>query len=201
MITSAIFDVDGVIIKRELYFSERLMRDRGIAAEKVMPFFKEVFPLCVVGKADLKEELLKCLPAWDWSGSVDEFLAYWFGSETDVNIALLEHVKDLRTRGIRCYLYTNNERYRTEYIWNTLNLKNSFDGIFSSGETGYRKSEQEFWETVYERLGRPKKRDIVVWDDNADDLQAVKDLGFRGERYTDFNSYAQRMAWLMIWAA
>lgn len=146
-----------------------------------------------MGKADLKEELSKCLPVWGWSGSVDEFLAYWFGSETDMDEALLGHIQTVRARGVRCYLYTNNEKYRIEYIWNALGLKNSFDGIFSSAEIGWRKSQREFWEAVYERLGKPEKRGIIAWDDDKEDLKAAESFGFQSELYTSFDSYVNRM--------
>lgn len=197
MTSLVIFDVDGVVIRRDRYFSDRLMRDYGVSAEQVMLFFKEVFPLCVVRKADLKEELPKYLSLWGWSGSVEEFLSYWFESETDVNTRLLEHIENLRTQGVGCYLYTNNERYRADYIWNTLSLKEYFDGIFASGKIGFRKSEPEFWETVFEHLGKPEKQNMIIWDDDRNDLEALKSFGFQAELYTDFDSYQYRMESLL----
>ncbi len=60
MITTIIYDADGVLIHGE-YFTYYLERDYGIGREKTKVFFEGVFMECIVGKKDLREEL----PLWE----------------------------------------------------------------------------------------------------------------------------------------
>lgn len=193
MIKAIIFDTDGTIIHREMYFSERFSKEFNVPLEKILPFFKNEFQLCLVGKADLKVELQKYLPLWGWTKSVDELLAYWFTNESDVDKGLIESVKQLRTRGFKCYLDTNNDKYRTQYLLDNLGLKNLFDGIFSSAELGYLKPQNGFWAAIHDRLGKPAKPEVLVWDDDEKNVESAKSFGFQSELYLGFDSYQSRM--------
>jgi putative hydrolase of the HAD superfamily len=73
---------------------------------------------------------------------VQEFLEYWFKVENKVDARLLREVDQLRTAGIRSFLATNQERYRTEYISREMGLSDHFDGIFSSAFVGYLKQDR-----------------------------------------------------------
>ena len=54
MIKAVLFDVDGVVIKKHGYFSDRYALDYNIPKDKVMHLFKTEFGECTTGKADLK---------------------------------------------------------------------------------------------------------------------------------------------------
>src|SRR5581483_7257701 len=131
MIRVLLFDVDGVLANGE-QFSKRLARDYGVTAEMTASFFNGSFLECLVGNADLKQELISHLKQWGWHGSVDEFLHYWFISEHVIDEPLVNRVQQLRQKGIRCYLATNQEQYRTAYILHEMGFADAFDGIFSS---------------------------------------------------------------------
>ena len=57
-----LLDADGLVINGER-FSDRLRRDHGIPWETLKPFFDGPFAACKLGKADLKTELGKVIPA------------------------------------------------------------------------------------------------------------------------------------------
>ena len=109
MIKTIIFDTDGMVAHREMYFSQRFSKEFGVPMEKVLSFFKNEFQLCLIGKADLKNELAKYFGQWGWKKSVEELLLYWFTNESNLDKKMLESVKNLRSKGISCYLDTNNE--------------------------------------------------------------------------------------------
>ncbi len=188
-----IYDTDGMVLQREMYFSERLSRDFGIPLETILPFFKNEFQLCLVGKADLKEELKKYVEAWQWSKSIDELLAFWFSSESTLNPDMLASVKQLRERGIRCYLDTNNEKYRVQYITETLGFNKLFDGVFASSAIGFKKPQPEFWQAIANGLGNPGKGQVIVWDNEEKNITSAKAFGFQAELYTDFAAYEERL--------
>ncbi len=193
MVKAILFDTDGMIIHREMYFSERFSKTFGVPIEKILPFFKNEFQLCLTGKADLKQELTHYLSEWKWKRSVGDLLLFWFGHENKIEQKLLEHIASLRTRKVQCYLDTNNEKYRVQYLLDVVGLKDHFDGVFSSSEIGSLKSQPEFWSLVYKRLGVPEKSAVVVWDDETVNVEAAKDFGFHTELYSDFQAYENRM--------
>lgn len=183
MINTIIFDIDGVVLHREMYFSERFSKEFKIPIEKILPFFKNEFQLCLIGKADLKNELNKYTKQWDWQRSVDELIHFWFENENKIDQEILEIVKSLKDKGIKCYLSTDNEKYRVEYILNNLNLKKYFDGIFSSSEFGFSKSQQEFWSEIYKKLNILDKKEILVLDDDIININSANLFGFNSKLY------------------
>lgn len=197
MIKTVIFDTDGMVIHREMYFSQRFSKEFGVPMEKVLPFFKNEFQLCLAGKADLKEELAKYLDQWGWKKSVEELLSYWFANESNLDKKMLENVKNLRNKSIVCYLGTNNEKYRVQYLFENLGLKNFFDGVFSSAELGFLKPQPEFWSVIHDHLGRPDKSEVLVWDDDEENVESAKSFGFHSEFYSDPDAYENRMKLLI----
>lgn len=125
-IKAVIFDTDGMIIRSERYFSQRFSDEFDIPMEKILPFFKNEFQLCLVGKADIKTELKKYIKEWGCKKSADDLLAYWFEYESKTDEKMLESIKVLRNNGIKCYLHTNNEKYRVQYLLDKVGLKNFF---------------------------------------------------------------------------
>jgi putative hydrolase of the HAD superfamily len=188
-----LFDTDGVIIQREMYFSQRFSEEFGVPLEKILPFFKQEYQLCIVGKADIRVELSKYVIEWGWKKTVDELLAYWFSHESKINEQMLKEVKVLRNTGVRCYLHTNNEKYRSKYLFEKLGLKKYFDGAFSSAGLGFKKPQQEFWSSIYNYLDKPDKHSVLVWDNEEGNIHSARDFGFKAELYSDFGSYVRDM--------
>lgn len=189
-----IFDADGVVIKREMYFSQRLARDLDIPEEKIMNFFRNEYKDCAVGKADLKQVLGKYMKIWEWRESVDNLLKYWFEGEQELNEEIVNEIKSLREKGYICCLATNNESYRTKYLTDKIGLKDLFDFIFSSSEVGHLKSEDEFWKYALERLGVKNIDDVFVWESDDGIVKKVKKLGMKGFLFTDTKEFMEKMS-------
>jgi len=191
MITTVLFDIYGMIIDREMRFSKRFSNEFNVPMEKLLPFFENEFQLCLVGKADLKEELQKYLSSWNWQGSVDELLEYWFGHEGNIDQKIMASVKDLKNRGIKCFLNTQNDKYLVKYVLENIGLKDFFDGVFCTNEIGYKKPQQEYWQTIYVQLGNPNKETVLCWDDEEKHITAAKEFGFSAEIYKNYTEYEE----------
>jgi FMN phosphatase YigB (HAD superfamily) len=73
-----------------------------------------------------------------------------------------EYILKLKDNGVKAYLATNNEKYRTEYLWNVVGIKNFLEGLFSSCYLGYMKPEVEYWQEIYKVLNKYPKENILV---------------------------------------
>ena len=119
MMQAIIIDGDGVVINRDKRFSDRLQADYGITTETTAPFFGGVFQKCVVGKADLKEELAHCYKNWGWKGTLKELLHYWFSKEGLHNEKMLQIIAKLRAHGISVFLlriFYARHKFFSEYF-------------------------------------------------------------------------------------
>lgn len=190
MIYKAIFfDADGVALRSARLFSEQLELDHGIKNETLQPFFTGIFRECGVGNADLKEELAKVIKTWGWRGTVEELVDYWFTSGTQPEADLLAYVVELRRAGMRCYLTTDQEKYRGEHLRSLLGGGHPFDEVYFSAELGVRKKDPKFFEFVYSKIkiATMLKSDVLVVDDDEKNLEVVKALGFDAHLFTSLD--------------
>lgn len=183
-----LLDMDGLVIKRDKVFSIRISEKLNISINEVLPFFKNEFQLCLVGKADLKKELKKYVTKWGWSLSIDELLKFWFEGEQEVNEQLLIKVSELRKNGLKIYLATNNEKYRVDYLWNTIGLKSYFDGIFSSAEIGLKKPDPEFYIKVLSLL-KTTPDSVIFMDDDEENVSSAKEVGMEARLYSGISDF------------
>lgn len=197
MIKVILFDCDGPIIKHEKYFSVRLAESRGLSAveenKSQKAFFDTVFVDCKIGKADLKQELSKVLDLWSWTGTAEELMEFWFSGEKTVDLEMKKYILELRAKGIKCYLSTNNEKYRTDYLWNVVGLKNILDDKLPSAELGFLKPDLNFWQELYSRIPKIEKNEVLVLDDKQPAIDSAKGFGFNAEFYTSFQDFKQQM--------
>lgn len=192
MIRVILFDVDGVLAIGEP-FSKHLARTYSITPDVTRSFFEIRFLECLTGKADLKEELAGLLPAWGWSGSIEAFLDEWFRFEHRINEPLIAYVQRLRQQHMRCYLATNQEKYRTAYLLAEMGFAGAFDGIFSSAHVGYMKNEIAFFAYVLSQLPGIKADEILFWDDSPANVEVARKVGLHAEVYSSFPDFEKKM--------
>jgi len=190
MIKVLLLDIDGIVITTSGgMFSERLSKEHSVPMESILDFIHSDFQLCKVGKADLREKLLERLEDWNWEGTVDELINFWFEGETIVNEDVIKFITNLRKNGIRCYLASDNEKYRSEYILNNIGIKKYFDGVFMSYEVGYTKHEEGFFEKVLNVLDDVNPSNIVFWDDKEENLRYAKKLGIKTHHFKNVEDF------------
>jgi len=149
--------------------------------------------LCEIGKKDLKEELKKVIKDWGWNGSVEELMDYWFRNEAEKREEVLNYIAILRSKGFKCYLATDNEKYRVAYLLDVVGLREHFDGFFPSCEIGYLKEQKEFWQAVYQNVDNYRKDEILVWDDDIKNVNRAKEFGLKAEHYKYLDDFFLKM--------
>ncbi len=188
MIKTIIFDADGVLVFRKEYFSKRL----GLSEDVMKKFFEGVFQECLVGKADLKEELPKYMHEWGWEGSVDELLKEWFEGERELNQELLSYIEKLRKKGITIYVGTNNEKYRTEYLRDVVGLGKVVHKFYGSGHIGHLKPDHKFFQYIIDDQ-KLDKDEVIFWDDFKENVKAARKFGIKAEYYYSFEDFEKKM--------
>ena len=192
MIKVVLFDADGVVVTPDKVFSERMHEEHGVPQEDFKNFFYGDFQKCLVDQADLKDLLKDKVVEWKWQGTVEELLEYWFQNESKVDDRVLDIVTQLREKGIKVYVATNQEKNRTEYFKNEMKFGEIFDGIFSSVDVGYKKEQPEFFNHVLETLN-VKPEEVMFWDDSEDNIESAKSLGIQAYLYNDFEEFRKKI--------
>ncbi|NQU99304.1 MAG: HAD hydrolase-like protein [Parcubacteria group bacterium] len=187
-----IFDADGVVINSHKIFSEQYQKKYNISYDKMLAFFDTIFQDCLVGRADLKEAIKPYLKDWKWDGSVDELLEFWFSAEDKPNLKMINFIEKLREKGIKCYLMTSQEKYRTEYMKKEMNFDNIFDKVFSSAYIGYKKPDLKLYEAVYNEINKEikvNKDEILFFDDGEKEVEGAMNFGIKAYLYEDFDEF------------
>ncbi len=195
MIKVIIFDADGVLINGER-FSVALERDYGISLETTLPFFNGEFQECLVGNKDLKQTVSPYLPIWGWTKDIEAFIDYWFSVEHSTNEELIRYIQDLRNQGVLCFLATNNEKYRFQYMLEKMGFVNCFDKTYASAHLGHKKPSQEFFLKIFNELEHIQKNEILFVDDTEENVKSAEDFGFYVELYNSFESFKTKLAFL-----
>ena len=179
-----LFDIDGVIIRLPSRYS-LILENRGyLNATKALDKFYTSDVMCTTGKVDPLIYINTFLPEFGWLKGSEAFFDEKFEYESRyLDKILLEKIQDLRKTGKRCYLATDQNNYRKDYLLNKLDLKSKFDGWFVSAEIGYRKIENEYWEFVIARLKELypgiKCNEIVFVDDREENIIKAKEYSLK----------------------
>lgn len=182
---AALFDADGVVIEpRRKFFSQRLIDNYHISEVQATTFVRDVIVPSMTDQVDLRQVLPRYLEAWHLPISVDGLLAYWWSSESTVNNSVLRQVDELRSKGVRTYLASDQERYRAAYLMNDLALNSHFDGSFFSYALQHTKHEPVFWESVIQTLDLPAGA-ILYWDDDPKNVEVAANMGIIAQVYPD----------------
>ncbi|HUB93142.1 MAG TPA: HAD family hydrolase [Verrucomicrobiae bacterium] len=183
-----LFDADGVLILPEEIFSKAYSRSRGLALEPFEQFFRNDWKPIVTGKADLKESIAANPELWQWPGTIDDLLTYWFEVEDVRNEELMELVRELKKQGIQCYLATEQEKYRGDYMRDVM-FKDLFDGYYITAELGVSKTEPKFFQMIIDDLEHRnpgvRPENIVFFDDSQSKVDTAHSVGIDAHLYTD----------------
>ncbi len=183
------FDADGMVLVPKR-FSQEIQKDYNIPWAVMEAFFASPFQQCKVGKADLKEELSKVIEIWGWKGTVEELTAYWFNICSEVDMQMVGYIRSLRETGVLCYLTTNQEKYRVEFLRDQRDFRSLFDDIFVSAEIGYTKNSIKFFESFYKHLSVPKG-EVLFCDNDSENIETAHEFGLETHLYKDFDSFAK----------
>ena len=184
---AVLFDADGVTITPKDPFSVQYATSHGLDYKTLGSFFDERFGEALIGKRDLKELLEERRDLWKWEGAAEDLMKQWFEAENQRNEGLLVLIKRARLNGMKCYLVTNQEKYRTKYIKEVM-FPEVFDGVFSSSELGVKKPDPKYYKYIINDLCSnqviTEPGDLAYFDDEPSNVDSAEQLGIRSYLYT-----------------
>lgn len=192
MIKAIVFDADGVVIKAPKMFSQILAETRGVTTEQTLVFFKGIFQECLIGKADLKVELLPFLQKWGIEDKPEAFITQWFVAENHLVQEIIDLIFELRNKSIKCYLATNNEYNRTQFMRNEMGFNNIFDEVYSSADLNAKKPEREFFTILLKKI-KLEPGEVLFIDDAYENIAVAEKMGIRSHLYSKFGKLEQFM--------
>lgn len=186
MVKAITFDLDGVYFTAESF-----------------PRFVNIFPdpekaMQVLKKSkemvDFKLGKMTENDYWDY---VRKELAVPYSNEEiftmlcdsyEVNPLVQEFELEVRSRGIKTCICTNNFVTRIRELDKRFNFLKDFDVKVISCEVGVAKPAKEIFEELIKQSGK-KPEEIIYSDDHQEVVQSALDLGIKAFLYTDFEVF------------
>lgn len=175
-------DVDGVLVSGRpedgAHLFTDLETDLGIPLELLrQEFFAPRWPAIVTGQKPLLTELADVLARIAPQVSAETLMTYWFRNDSRIDTTVLQAMNELRARGDRVFLATNQEHRRADYLMKDMGLAAHVDGIFYSAALGHRKPSPQFFACATAGAGVPAER-IVLVDDTEENVLAAREAGW-----------------------
>jgi putative hydrolase of the HAD superfamily len=115
---------------------------------------------------------------------MDAYGRFWRTAAPGVHWMVVHKMRELKTRGVRLGLLTNNVKEFGENWRAMFPIEELCEDVVDSSHVGMRKPEREIYELTCARLGvRPG--DAVFVDDNADNIAAARDFGMETVHFVE----------------
>lgn len=174
--------MNGVFVKDAGPFSHRIEARFGIQADEIYPLLKTVLH-------QVRQPGVDSRPLWqpllDRLGvSYEDFFEFWFEGES-LNEELLQYVKELKEKGIKIMVLSNNFPERTlNYRQRFPELFKAVDEQYFSWETGNIKPHSEAYTQIINKHDYLPS-EYVYLDDSDDNLAAAAKLGIVTHHFLD----------------
>lgn len=189
-------DVDGVVITHPspMGWSAGLQRDLGISAKDIQERFFRIHWLDIVhGRAKLRDCLASVLAELEPRVTCDAFIDYWFKNDAHINRSLVREFANLRSDRVEVHLATVREHERADYIWETLDLKASFDQLHYFAAIGHSKPAFEFYRIIQREVGLGADCIFFV-DDKPENIEGARNCGWNAALWTGEKGFAELAA-------
>jgi glucose-1-phosphatase len=182
MLEAIIFDLNGVFLESE-YLSDRMERDHGVDSKEFIAALKEVMPqVRKPGAQDSFELWQPYLNKWGVDLDEKEFLNYWFSGEHLVQ-ELLDYTKELREKGTKVFILSNNFRERTTYYREHFSeIFDSVDAAYFSWETGFIKPDEQAYKKILEDNNLNPEH-CAYFDDSDTNVRVANSIGIKAFKY------------------
>ena len=193
MITALISDFGGVLTTPLIRGFLAYQEQAGVTVQELGATMARaaeedgVHPLYALERGEISEAEFQRRLESRLEGRFDfEHLRRLYFERLEPNREMIEFVRDLRGRGLRTALCTNNVR-EWEPLWRSKlpELDEVFEVVVDSAFVGSRKPERKIYDITLERLGGVKPQECVFVDDIDVNCEGARELGMHPVRFEE----------------
>lgn len=183
-IKAVIFDLNGTVIQSPK-FSDLFCEKFGTSKEVFLPALKETMAKIRLPSAGSAYIYWKpYLDKWGIKLSEKDFFNFWFSSEKE-NTEITELAKNLKRQGIKLFILSNNFAERTKYYdENFLFLKELFDKVYYSWQTGFVKPDPRAWQNLLTE-NNLKPEECIYFDNEEEKVKVASGLNIKAFIFKD----------------
>jgi HAD superfamily hydrolase (TIGR01509 family) len=182
MLKAAIFDLNGIFLQSEK-LSDRFERDFGVPTSDFLPKLSEIMDEVRQPNAGRSFEFWEpVLKGWGVDFSEEEFWDYWFSAEK-VSEQMVTFARELRSKGIKVFILSNNFKERAEYYGHYPWVHDAVDKVYFSWQTGYVKPDSKAWSSILEEH-QIEPESCIYFDDQEKNLKAAESVGISAFLFT-----------------
>ncbi len=182
-----LFDTDWVLVHSRTW-SDQYSENVGLPPWAMKDFFTGVFQECIIWEADLREVISPYFEKWWWSWSADEYIQNWCEYENKPDTELISKIQELRKEGIKCYVATNQEKYRLQYLREQMMFSEYFNGVFCSAEIGLKKPQKEYFEYILNKMNT-SPNEVFYFDDSQENIEVASSLWIHARLYRNISDF------------
>lgn len=187
---SLIFDVDGTILDSMpmwLELENNILKKYGHTMDSLDKDTKDTIEsLSIEGMSKFIAETIATDMTFEevfnyFQSSID----YKYANEVDAKAGSVDKIKYLKAKGFKLAVASSSSSDCIIKAFKRLGIYECFDIIATADNTGLRKSEDEFWKSLIEKLGKDKNQ-VILYDDAIYAINQAKKLGIEVVGIKDF---------------
>lgn len=170
-----LFDADGVLQRLRDGWLEDLT---SLTSEEFVLEFFRADGRAMAGDHDFAVSAKQLCDEFGIRADVDDVLEP--SHRIDPDQAVLDEVRALQKRGLKCALGTNQQSERGTWMQENLPYPDLFDASFYSFELGVAKPDPEYFTSITRRLRVPAEQ-VFFLDDKQVNVEAARSIGMTAE--------------------
>ncbi|HEY0908220.1 MAG TPA: HAD family phosphatase [Candidatus Paceibacterota bacterium] len=191
MLKAVIFDLNGIFLQAPK-LSERFEKDFGVPIATFLPKLSAIMDTARKPGANSTFSYWEpALKEWNVNLTEKEFWAYWFGAEK-VSETMVAFAKELRSKGIKVFILSNNFKERAEYYDQYPWTHETVDHIYFSWKTGFVKPDTKAWTSILSEHGVAPEN-AVYFDDQEKNVKAAESVGIKSFIFKDEKDLEQKV--------